>query len=136
MADISPDAAPAKARPLSPHLQVYKPLFTMMMSIFHRITGAALYVGTLLVVWWLVAAAAGPAYFDWVNGIFGSWFGRLVLFGYTWAAMHHALGGMRHLVWDTGKWLEVEKAQLLAKATLAGSLGLTLLIWVIGYAVK
>ncbi len=135
MADINPDAMPLKARPLSPHLQVYKPLFTMMMSIFHRITGAALYVGTLLVVWWLVAAAAGPTYFNWVNGIFGSWFGRLVLFGYTWAAMHHMLGGMRHLVWDTGKWLEVEKAQLLAKATLAGSLGLTLLIWVIGYAV-
>ncbi|MCK5744578.1 MAG: succinate dehydrogenase, cytochrome b556 subunit, partial [Oricola sp.] len=79
-------SSPAKSdRPLSPHLQIYKPIPTMMMSIVHRITGVALYVGTILVAWWLIAAASGPDYFAMVNGFFGSWFGVLVLFGYTWA---------------------------------------------------
>jgi succinate dehydrogenase / fumarate reductase flavoprotein subunit len=83
-------------RPLSPHLSIYKQIPTMVMSIVHRFTGMALYAGTLLVAWWLVAAASGEAYFDWVNGIFGSILGRLVLFGYTWALLHHMLGGIRH----------------------------------------
>lgn len=86
-----------RERPLSPHLQVYKPMLTTAMSIIHRITGSALYFGTFLVVWWLIAAASGPAYFDLVNGFFSSWFGRLVLFGYTWAALHHMLGGISTL---------------------------------------
>jgi succinate dehydrogenase / fumarate reductase cytochrome b subunit len=90
-------------RPLSPHLSIYKQIPTMVMSIVHRFTGMALYAGTLLVAWWLVAAASGEAYFDWVNGIFGSILGRLVLFGYTWALLHHMLGGIRHFIWDTGR---------------------------------
>lgn len=137
MADISSaSGGSAGARPLSPHLQVYTPLFTMVMSIMHRITGSALYFGTLLVVWWLVAAAAGPVYFEWVNGIFGSILGRLVLFGFTWALLHHMLGGVRHLIWDTITWLDVPKARLLARLTLAGSLTLTVLVWVLGYAAR
>ena len=120
----------AKARPLSPHLFIYKPLPTMVMSIVHRITGAALYVGTLLVVWWLTAAAGSEDYFDWVSGIYGSWFGQLVLFGYTWALMTHMLGGIRHLVWDTGSFLEKETSTRLAWATLAGSIVLTILVWI------
>ena len=127
MADATPGG-----RPLSPHLQIYKPLFTMVMSILHRITGGALYVGTLLVVWWLVAAASGPEYFDFANGIMGSFVGRLVLFGYTWALLHHMLGGVRHFIWDTGAMLDVPRAQMLAKLTLAGSLTLTLTIWIVG----
>ncbi len=94
-------------RPLSPHLQVYKPMLTMMMSIIHRITGAALYFGTILLIWWLVAAASGPAYFDFVNGIYGSFFGRIILFGYTWALLHHMIGGIRHFVWDTGRGFDL-----------------------------
>ena len=82
-------------RPLSPHLQVYRPMLTMMMSITHRITGVGLYLGALLVAWWLVSAAVGGDYFALVNGFFGSWFGRLILLGYTWALIHHALGGLR-----------------------------------------
>ena len=78
----------------------------MVMSILHRITGGALYFGTLLVAWWLIAAASSAATFDFVNGLFGSWIGRLVLFGYTWALIHHMLGGIRHLIWDTGAGLE------------------------------
>lgn len=123
-------------RPLSPHLSIYKPIPTMVMSIVHRITGAALYVGTVLVVWWLVAAASGAAYFDWVNAIFGSILGRLVLFGYTWALIHHMLGGIRHFVWDMGYGFEKDVSTKMAWATLAGSVLLTILIWIAGYATR
>ncbi len=123
-------------RPLSPHLQIYSPMLTMMMSITHRVTGAALYFGTILLVWWLVAAASGPDYFALVNGLFGSWFGRIILFGYTWALIHHALGGLRHLVWDTGRGFELHHIEWMAKANIAGSIALTILVWIIGYAVR
>lgn len=128
--------AQAKPRPLSPHLAVWRPTITYTMSIIHRITGAALYVGTLLVAWWLVAAAGPQHYFDFVNDIFGSWFGRLVLIGYTWALMHHIAGGIRHLAWDTGVGLEKHTASKIAWATLIASLLLTLAIWVAGYYVR
>ena len=93
-------------RPLSPHLQIYRPMLTMMMSIFHRATGMATAVGVVLLVWWLSAAATSDAYFDMVQRFFGHWFGRIVLFGFTWALVHHALGGLRHLLWDTGRGFE------------------------------
>ena len=124
------------ARPLSPHLQIYKPMLTMMMSIVHRITGAALYFGTFLLAWWLIAAAAGPAYFDLVDGFFGSFIGRLVLFGYTWALIHHMFGGLRHFIWDTGRGFEPESREFLAKASIIGSVALTVVIWVIAYIVR
>ena len=125
-----------RARPLSPHLTVYRMPITMTMSIVHRITGGALYFGTLLVAAWLMAAASSQATFDWVNWAFGSWLGRLVLFGYTWALMHHMLGGVRHLVWDTGAGLEKHTASKIGWATLAGSIALTLLIWIAGYMAR
>ena len=135
MADIGQSGG-TRARPLSPHLQVYKPLLIMMMSISHRVTGAALYFGTVLLVWWLAAAAAGPDYFAWVNVIYGSILGRLILFGFTWALMFHMLGGIRHLIWDLGKMIDVPNARMLAMATLVGSFGLTLLAWIFGYAFR
>ena len=95
------DNAPEE-RPLSPHLQIYKPLLTMMMSIVHRITGGALYFGMLLLVWWLIAAAAGPNAYASVQWFMETLLGRLILFGYTWALIHHMLGGIRHLIWDLG----------------------------------
>jgi succinate dehydrogenase / fumarate reductase cytochrome b subunit len=119
----------ARARPLSPHLTVYRWPPTMLMSILHRITGTALYVGTLLVAWWLIAAATSESYFQFVDGIVGSWIGLLVLFGYTWALMLHLLGGVRHLIWDTGHGLEKKTSTGLAWATLAGSVVLTLAVW-------
>lgn len=121
-------------RPLSPHLQIYRPMLTMMMSIVHRATGAALYFGTILVVWWLVALAAGPAHFDTVQSVAGSWFGRLVLFGYTWALVHHAIGGLRHLIWDTGRGFDLDRVELMARLNLAGSIIITVALWVIGYS--
>ena len=121
-----------RERPLSPHLTIYRPPITMTMSIIHRITGGALYFGTLLVAVWLMAAATSQGAFDWVNWAFGTWLGRLILFGYTWALMHHMLGGVRHFIWDTGAGLEKHTASKIAWATLAGSVVLTLLIWVAG----
>ena len=121
-------------RPLSPHLQIYRPMLTMMMSIVHRATGAALYFGTILVVWWLVALASGPDHFDTVQSVAGSWFGRLVLFGYTWALVHHAIGGLRHLIWDTGRGFDLGLVELMARLNLAGSIIITVALWVIGYS--
>lgn len=122
-------------RPLSPHLQVYKMLFTMLMSIVHRITGTALYFGTILMVYWLLAGASGPEAYNTAMDLFGSFLGRLILFGFTWALMHHMLGGIRHFIWDTGRGLDAKSRNWLARATLAGSLSLTLILWIIGYAV-
>ena len=86
------DAKSPRQRPLSPHLQIYRPMLTMMMSIFHRITGSALYVGTLLFAWWLIAAAMGPEAYATAGAFFDSLIGRLVLFFYTWALLHHMAG--------------------------------------------
>jgi succinate dehydrogenase cytochrome b subunit len=124
-----------RARPLSPHLQVYKLTLSFLMSGFHRVSGAALYFGMLLVAWWLVAAASGPnayANFEW---FIGSWIGRLVLLGYTWGLLHHTLGGVRHLIWDTIHGFEPAERELLALATIVGSVSLTLVLWVVGYLV-
>ena len=129
-------ARPVSPRPLSPHLSIFRPLITMVMSIVHRITGAALYFGMALLAWWLIAAAIGPGAFDIANAFFGSWFGRLVLFGFTWAFLHHLLGGIRHLIWDTGAGYSERARNGLAWATLIGSVILTLVVWIIGYAVR
>jgi len=118
-----------RERPLSPHLQVYRPLINMVMSIVHRVTGVALYVGTLLLAWWLAALASGPAYFSTVADIFGSTPGRIVLLGYTWALMHHMLGGLRHFIWDTGHGYDLATVDRLSWGTIVGSLALTAGIW-------
>lgn len=125
-----------KERPLSPHLSIYKLIPNMIASIMHRITGVALYFGTVLVAWWLIAAAAGPAYFDYVNGFFGSLFGMLILLGYTWALMHHLLGGLRHFAWDASKLISKQMSTKLAYATFIGSGALTLLVWLIAMLVR
>jgi succinate dehydrogenase / fumarate reductase cytochrome b subunit len=120
-----------KNRPLSPHLQIYKPMLTMMMSIVHRITGAALFFGTLLLVWWLVAAASGPNAYAGVQ-----WFmERLILFGYTWALIHHALGGIRHLIWDLGYGFGPAEREWLTAANLVGAIVLTIVLWIAGYLI-
>ncbi|HME30000.1 MAG TPA: succinate dehydrogenase, cytochrome b556 subunit [Pseudolabrys sp.] len=125
----------ARSRPISPHLQIYKPTLTMMMSIVHRITGIALYFGMLLFAWWLLAAASGANAYANVEWFMGSFIGRLVLFGYTWALLHHMLGGIRHLIWDTIHGFEPVERELLTLATLIGSVTLTLIFWVVGYLV-
>jgi len=120
-------------RPLSPHLQIYKPMLTMMMSMAHRLTGLALYFGTVLLAWWLLALSSGPDSFAIVQGFFSSIIGRAVLFGYTWALIHHMFGGFRHFVWDTGRGFDLAQVEWAAQATLAGSIILTVVVWAIGY---
>ncbi|WP_421693641.1 succinate dehydrogenase, cytochrome b556 subunit [Aestuariivirga sp.] len=122
-------------RPLSPHLQIYKRTLTMTMSIVHRITGLALYGGTILLVWWLLAAATSDAQFALVQAVFGSWIGLLVLFGFTWALIHHTLGGIRHLIWDVGHGFELKDVEMGARLTLASSIILTIAVWAIAYGV-
>jgi succinate dehydrogenase / fumarate reductase, cytochrome b subunit len=121
-------------RPLSPHLQVYKPQLTSMLSILHRATGIALAVGTLLLVWWLVAAATGESAFADVQAFIGSWVGRLLLLGWSFALFYHMCNGLRHLFWDAGKGLEIETAYTTGKLVIAASIVLTAAAWVWGYA--
>lgn len=121
-------------RPLSPHLQVYRWQWTMMMSIIHRATGVALAVGALLLAYWLVALASGPQSFQSVHEFLGSWFGRLLLFGWTWSLMYHLANGIRHLIWDTGRALELPAALAGAYAVMILSIVLTGAVWVGGYA--
>jgi len=120
---------PASERPLSPHLQVYRPVISMVMSIFHRITGTVLYLGMIVLAGWLIAAASGPADYavamDWI----GSPVGYLVLLGLSWAVFHHMLGGLRHFLWDTGRGFAIPTVLKLSWATLFGSLTLTALFW-------
>jgi succinate dehydrogenase / fumarate reductase cytochrome b subunit len=122
-------------RPISPHLSIYKPMLTMMMSIVHRITGAALYFGTLLLAWWLVAAASGPNSYAKVQWFMGTWIGRLILFGYTWALIHHMFGGIRHFIWDTGRGYGATEREWLVIVGLAGSIATTIVLWIVGYSI-
>jgi succinate dehydrogenase / fumarate reductase cytochrome b subunit len=118
-------------RPLSPHLQIYRPQLTSVLSIVHRMTGVGLTLGAVLVVWWLLAAATGPEYFAIVDGLLTSWIGLLVLLGSTWALAYHLLNGIRHLVWDIGHGFELETVDRSGIAVLIGSAVLTALLWLV-----
>ena len=120
------------ARPLSPHLGIYRLSLTMVMSGLHRITGLFLYLGGIFLAWWLVAVASGPNAYGFVQWFIGTWIGKLFLLGYTWTLIHHTLGGVRHLIWDTGRGLEPGEREWLAGATMVGSVVLTALLWVGG----
>jgi len=119
-------------RPLSPHLQVYRWQLTSVLSILHRATGVALSVGTILLVWWLVAAAEGPDAYAQVQRFLGSWFGRVLLFGWSVALYYHLCNGIRHLCWDTGRGLELKSVYAGGWAVLAATAALTVLSWAVG----
>jgi succinate dehydrogenase / fumarate reductase cytochrome b subunit len=114
-------------RPLSPHLQIYRPQITSISSILTRITGNALIVASLLIVWWLLAAATSEAYFRVADAVLTSWFGDLVLVLSLWAVWYHYLAGLRHLLWDAGKGLELQTAERLGWACIIGSVVLTVI---------
>ena len=120
-------------RPLSPHLQVYKPQLTSVLSITHRATGIALAVGTLLLVCWLLAAATGESAFADVQAFNASWIGKLLLFGWSYALFYHMCNGIRHLFWDAGKGLELETAYRTGRLVVAASIVLTIGVWVWAY---
>lgn len=112
-------------RPLSPHLQIYRPQLTSISSILTRLTGNALIVGVMLAVWWLFAAAHSPEHFAVANGVATSWFGDLVFTGSLWAVWYHYLAGLRHLYFDAGKGLDIPTAEKLGWACIIGSVVLT-----------
>jgi len=119
-------------RPLSPHLQIYRPQITSVLSISHRVTGLALAVGTLLLVWWLLAAAAGPAAYAQAQAFLGSWLGVLLLVGWAYALFFHLCNGIRHLVWDAGHGFDITTTYATGWAVVAASAGLTLIAVVAG----
>jgi succinate dehydrogenase / fumarate reductase cytochrome b subunit len=122
-------------RPLSPHLQVYRPQITSMTSILHRITGCALAVGTLLMTWWLVAAATSPQAFATVQGFIGSPIGLLLLFGWSAALVYHLLNGIRHLLWDAGLGFDAPQYRQTGMVTLIGTAGVTVILWIVGLVI-
>lgn len=127
--------ANGSSRPLSPHLDIYRWQWTMALSILHRATGVALTVGTLLLTWWLVSAAIGPAAFAKAQGFIGSGFGMLLLFGWTFALFYHMAAGIRHLVWDAGYSFDLPSAEKGAYIVIGASLILTVATWVVGLSV-
>lgn len=117
-----------RPRPLSPHLSIYRPIVTMVMSIMHRVTGIMNIAGLLLVVFYLLALASGPEAFETANGIYSSWIGRIILVAFTWSLIHHMLGGIRHFIWDTGHAFG-EARYNLAWLTVTGSILITTALW-------
>ncbi len=118
-------------RPLSPHLTVYRWTLTMAMSIVHRATGIALYAGTLLLAWWLIALSLDAGSYVSVASFMGSVLGRVILFGFTWALLHHMLGGIRHFVWDLGYAFDHPEREWITQANVVASIVLTILVWLI-----
>lgn len=121
-------------RPLSPHLQIYRWQLTSVLSILHRASGLVLGIGTILLVWWLVAGAAGPGPYRGVSDFLGSWIGLVLLFGWTVALAYHLCNGIRHLVWDTGRALDLRSTYAGGWAVVAGTAVLTLAVWIVGIA--
>ncbi len=134
MATTDAVAGKRRPRPLSPHLSIYKFTMTMAMSIAHRITGGGLYLGVLLLAWFLIAASTDAAAFGVFSAFLKSFIGQLVLLGFTWALFHHLIGGIRHFLWDSGYGMDAPLRDQLAWATLIGGLTLTIIVWVLGYA--
>ena len=134
----SSDASPGspRSRPLSPHLSIYRPTMTMAMSIAHRISGAALYVGVLLLAWFLIAVSSDASSFAVFSDFISSFIGRLTLFVITWALFHHLVGGVRHILWGAGYGLDAPLRDQMAWATAIGGFALTVLVWAIGLAVR
>ena len=120
----------ASRRPLSPHLTVYKPMMTMAMSVAHRISGAAIYLGAALIAVYLLALAFGPAWFSAFSWIGAGLLGHLILPAFVWALYHHLLGGVRHALWDRGLFMDPRGRELLATGTLIGGVALTALTFI------
>jgi succinate dehydrogenase / fumarate reductase cytochrome b subunit len=124
----------ADKRPLSPHLQVYRPEWTSILSILHRATGVASAIGAVYLAWWLVAAATGGDYFESFQGFACSFVGYIIFAGFSYSVMYHLCNGIRHLIWDTGRGLELEDAYKSGLIVVAASAALTLIIWIAALA--
>ncbi len=123
-------------RPLSPHLQIYRPQLTSVLSIIHRATGVLLALGTLLLVYWLLAVAAGPGAYAAAQGFLGSWFGRFILFICSFSLFYHLCNGIRHLCWDIGVGFDIETTYTTGKLVVVVSILVTLMTWLIAYNMR
>lgn len=126
---------PSDNRPLSPHIQIYRPQLTSVLSFTHRVTGVALSVGSPLLVFWLLAAAAGPRSYSALHGFLASWFGLVLLLGWTFSLFFHLCNGVRHLFWDAGFGFDLERIYASGWAVVAISAGMTLVAWVLSFAI-
>lgn len=127
MANVETEVS-RRPRPLSPHLSIYRPIVTMVMSIVHRVTGIMNVAGLVLVVGYLLAIASGPESYAWASAIYSSWWGRVILVAFTWSLIHHMLGGLRHAIWDLGRGFG-EVRYTLSWLTLTGSVLVTVALW-------
>src|ERR1700688_782078 len=125
----------ARNRPLSPHLQIYRPQLTSVLSITHRASGVAVALGTLLLVWWIASVVRGPDSCALVQHFIASFVGRLLLFAWTWALFFHLANGVRHLAWDAGLGFDLESTTVSGWLVVAASAVLTLVTWLVGYVV-
>ncbi len=125
-----------RPRPLSPHLQVYRLPMTALMSITHRATGVGLSMGCLLLAYWLGAAAYGPSSYATAQAFIGSWFGILLLLGFSASLFFHLCNGIRHLVWDAGWGFEKHQYRMTNQLTLITTVALTLATWTIGFYLR
>lgn len=120
-------------RPLSPHLQIYRPQITSLLSVTHRGTGVVLAMAAVLLTYWLASAAYGPESFERAQALMESWFGRLVMFGFTFSLFYHLLNGIRHLGWDIGWGFELVTLRITGVLVLLSSFALTVLSWMMAY---
>jgi succinate dehydrogenase cytochrome b subunit len=123
-------------RPLSPHLQIYRPQLTSVLSITHRATGIALVAGTLVLVYWLLAVASGAEAYASAQYLLGSWLGRVVLLGFSFALFYHLCNGIRHLFWDVGLGFELKTAYASGIAVVIVSIVMTAIAWGLAYAMR
>ncbi len=130
------EPTPVIVRPTSPHLTIYKPQITSVMSILHRITGLALSVGTFFLVVWLWAAAYSPDCFAGLHSFFGGFIGKFMMFGWSIAFYYHLLNGLRHLWWDLGHGFELQSVERSGWLVAAGCFALTLITWIIAFSVS
>ncbi len=122
-----------RQRPLSPHLQIYRPQITSVLSIMHRGTGVVLSLGTMLLIAWLLALATGESAYSQFQNLLGGWVGRLVLFGFSLALFYHLCNGIRHLFWDAGKGFDIKTVERSGIAVLVATVVLTLGTWIAAY---
>lgn len=125
-----------RERPLSPHLQIYRPQLTSVLSITHRATGLALVIGTLVLVYWLLAAASGADAYASAQALLGSWLGRIVLLGFSFALFYHLCNGIRHLFWDAGLGFELKTAYASGHAVIIASISMTVIAWGLAYYMR
>ncbi len=130
-ADVEPGATKRRPRPLSPHLSIYRPIVTMVMSIMHRVTGLFNIGGLLLVTAYVMSIALGPEAYESASAVYGSWPARVILVGFSWSVIHHFLGGIRYAFWDVGKAMDRPGRLFLSWGTIIGSVTLTAVLWVV-----